>query len=187
MNEWNLHLDTLSLFSDRLVAALDILNIRTQCESLEIDHLCIRSRTSEEADRLSYDLDQIGSQISNLKIHGRPIKIYLLDTSIALGQWDVPCIEVPYPKPGSAYPLGWEHAEFVIPVTENTLDGVRDSVFDVFPHLNNDAIRERYGYYENPPPTDEDVIPNPTIVWNINGIGIKFHANAIKTIKEANV
>lgn len=177
-NTWESLQNNIPEFAKNLLASLDELGIREKCEKLELDHFCVRLSNITEIDQLKLELANIAKNISTVDVNGRPISIFQLDTPLQVGLWSVKGLEVPNPKQNNTYADGWEHVEFVLPASKNTMSEIRNSFEQLLPNLNND----KYRYSENEPQTDDNEIPNPTISIRVNNIGIKFHANSIQKV-----
>ena len=82
-------------------------------DHLPIDHLCYRTATAGEYVNLRNALSEQHELLVESTIGGRPIATFRLSGPIVYGDRRIPLVELPAPKPGSPYPTGWEHAEFV--------------------------------------------------------------------------
>ena len=80
----------------------------------ELDHLCYRVETMERYAELQGRLLEEGSLLGEHEIGGRPIATVRLHVPFTFQNRTVAVIELPAPKPGSPYPEGFEHAEFVV-------------------------------------------------------------------------
>jgi len=105
-------------FLHRLFTALqaDGLNV----EHMELDHLCYRVTTTERYASCKDLFAQHGTLLAESLIAGRPIATYRLHQGCRFQERFIDVVELPSPKPGSSYPEGYEHAEFV--VDEDLLD-----------------------------------------------------------------
>lgn len=169
-------------FSNRLNDSLKELDIFEKCADLEIDHICVRLKNESDVNGLKIQLAEVGQIISSVQVNGREISIIELNQPLQLGLWQTKGVELPYPKPNHRYTDGWEHVEFVLTGTENTMDGVRKAFTNKFPNLDLQKLEKEYGYSEDEPHAEGDQIPNPTIALKVNGVGIKFHANPIQVV-----
>lgn len=77
------------------------------------DHICYRVETSQRYDEMLVNLAQHADLLGESHVNGRLIATFELPEPIVTGGWTIPYIELPQPKPGSAYEEGLEHAEFV--------------------------------------------------------------------------
>jgi|SRR6185369_15655850 len=81
--------------------------------NLLCDHICYRVADAHRYENLQSGLKTYGELISEAVIGGRPISTFHLREPYRFQGNNIDCIELPSPKPGSSYPEGWEHAEFV--------------------------------------------------------------------------
>ena len=125
----------------------------------ELDHLCYRVETPERYAVLKAELAGLGELLSEKEIGGRPIATFELADPIRFGDRRIPCLELPAPKPGSPYPEGYEHAEFVI-------DRPFDDFMRSFPHLKFDTKGMHKGV-------------NPEIRLIYEGFSVKFHHHSL--------
>ncbi len=99
--------------------SLDVLeklkNLNLDVSSFEMDHVCYRVETEKEY-RESFELlSSLGTLLVEDMIGGRLISTFKLNEPITVDSTrQVRLVELPMPKPGTYYPTGWEHAEFVI-------------------------------------------------------------------------
>jgi len=90
----------------------------------EMDHICFRTETRQEyQDVLSALVPQLGHVLVESMIGGRPIATVALHQPIEHAGYRVMCIEVPCPKEGSPYRSGLEHAELVVGVPTDGVEG----------------------------------------------------------------
>lgn len=118
---------------------------------LQCDHVCYRVATQARYDELREQLRSEGSLESEAIIAGRPIATFRLYQPLAYNGIQIEALELPAPKPGSAYAEGWEHAEFATRVPLPVFVARHPSVvFDTRamnkPHNPEVAVRisERY-------------------------------------------
>ncbi len=81
---------------------------------LLLDHACYRVTTQEEYLNLKNKFSLIGELLIESIVSGRPIATYKLYEPLQIGGREISVIELPSPKPGNTYELGFEHVEFVI-------------------------------------------------------------------------
>lgn len=172
----------IEMFSAKLDSALHELGIFEQCKNLEIDHICVRLKSTVDVDDLKIQLSEAGQIISSVNVNGREISMVQLNEALDLGSWKTFGVELPYPKPNHSYADGWEHVEFVLKDAENTMDGVREAFALSFQDLDKETLENVYAYSEDEPHAEGDQIPNPTIGLKANGVGLKFHANPIQVV-----
>lgn len=82
--------------------------------SYELDHICYRVESPHRYEALKDSLLLEGKLLTETLINGRPICTFQLHQPISYKERKISLIELPYPKPGSPYPEGYEHVEFVI-------------------------------------------------------------------------
>ncbi len=79
-----------------------------------IDHLCYRVENEHQYKSLKDDLAKIGTLLTEANVNGRPISTYRLHEPLKYQSHSISLIELPAPKSGTCYRLGFEHAEVVI-------------------------------------------------------------------------
>ena len=178
---WEILQSQVEAFSRKLTSALEELDILEECKGLQIDHICVRLKNNNDVAELKNELSGFGQIISSVEVNGREISILQLSQPLQLGFWQTSGVELPYPKQNHDYPDGWEHIEFVLNDTENTMDGVRNAFQEKF-KLDHDLLKSKYSYSEDEPHAEGDQLPNPTIGLKVNGVGIKFHARPIQEV-----
>ncbi|OAV44788.1 VOC family protein [Lewinella sp. 4G2] len=99
-------------FLTQLFAALE--KVPGQFDGFELDHLCYRVGDWEEYVALRDALLLENELLTESQIGGRPIAVFRLSDPITFRGRSIEVLELPAPKPGSAYPSGYEHVEFVI-------------------------------------------------------------------------
>ncbi len=99
-------------FLDELFAALDQHGIYVS--SYPLDHLCYRVASTARYMALKKELLQTNLLLAEHQINGRPIATFRLQTPLAYNGRSIDLLELPSPKPGSHYPEGYEHVEFVL-------------------------------------------------------------------------
>lgn len=102
----------LAPFLEKVFAALEQCNIRVT--GMELDHVCYRVETKERYEALRKELDADGTLLGESLIGGRPIATYRLNRPFHYERRRIDVVELPAPKPGSPYPEGFEHVEFVV-------------------------------------------------------------------------
>jgi predicted metalloenzyme YecM len=99
-------------FLAMVLARLEKLGI--DVAELQADHLCYRVETAERYHGMQSKLACLGVLLGENIIGGRPIATYRLHEAVRVQGQVVDVVELPAPKPGSPYPEGFEHAEFVV-------------------------------------------------------------------------
>ncbi|MEL6142598.1 MAG: VOC family protein [Bacteroidota bacterium] len=79
-----------------------------------IDHICYRVASMERYFELKTALLSQNELLTESIINGRPIATFRLQEAIKYREQNIELLELPSPKPGSDYPEGYEHIEFVI-------------------------------------------------------------------------
>ncbi len=92
----------------------ELANCSVDVSSLELDHLCYRVEDLGRYMELRGQLDEEGILLAESTIGGRLIATYRLNNPIRFEERSIDVLELPAPKPGSPYPEGFEHAEFVV-------------------------------------------------------------------------
>ncbi len=126
-------------------------------ELVMCDTLCYRVETNERYDELKQSLAQLALWVDEAEVNGRQIAVYNLREPLNVPGWQrpVPYLEVPQPKPGSPYPEGFDHAQFV------TLRGLGD-----FRSQHQDLSFDEKGL-EHP--------LNPLVKLSGEAVAVKFH------------
>lgn len=79
-----------------------------------IDHICYRTETKEDYNKLKNQLLPHGELLTEKPIGGRPIATFRLQKPFIFKHHKIELLEIPAPKPGRFYPEGYEHIEMVI-------------------------------------------------------------------------
>ncbi len=79
-----------------------------------IDHLCYRVQSDCQYQELKENLKNLGTLLSEAMINGRPISTFRLHRPFRHQSHSINLVELPSPKQGTQYDLGFEHAEAVI-------------------------------------------------------------------------
>ncbi len=97
------------VFYASLLKKLSVLGFSTDRKSMWCDHLCFRVATIEEYEFYKSHLQNFGTLLTEAPVNGRPICTFKMQnfSSISL-------IELPAPKSGTHYTTGFEHGEFVV-------------------------------------------------------------------------
>lgn len=169
-------------FGLRLQNALNQFGILDKCKDLSICHACVRIKNPDNVTELKENVSEVGKIISSAIVNGREILIIQLDIPLTISDWHVRGIELPYPKQIHAYENGLEHVEFVLSGTENTMDAIREKLFEIMENVSIEELKQKYSYSEDEPEVEGNQKSNPTIALKVNGIGIKFHALSIQDV-----
>lgn len=79
-----------------------------------IDHLCYRVQSEQQYESLKSGLAEIGTLLTEANVNGRPISTYRLHKPFKYQTYSINLVELPAPKEGMHYELGFEHAEVVV-------------------------------------------------------------------------
>lgn len=82
--------------------------------SMTCDHLCYRVATSAEYEFYKSALLNSGQLLTEAFVNGRPICTFSLHEPFETEHHIIRLVELPYPKIGTDYESGFEHAEFVL-------------------------------------------------------------------------
>lgn len=99
-------------FLNQLMAEAESVGLPISC--FQSDHLCFRVETLEQYSIYKRNLEKEGHLLTEAMVNGRPIATYQLKGPFKIRNQTVNLVELPAPKPGTEYKLGFEHAEFVI-------------------------------------------------------------------------
>jgi predicted metalloenzyme YecM len=80
---------------------------------LHIDHIAYRASSIEEGDTFKTEWLAKSTLISSTQINGREVCVFEPSQPLRYGSWDIPCIELMYPKPSRPFG-GWDHIEVVL-------------------------------------------------------------------------
>lgn len=83
--------------------------------NLSIDHLCYRTTTLTHYEQVKRFFGELGIELIESMIGGRPIATYKLHRPIHFRGFQIELVEVPAPKENKPSVAGLEHFEFVIP------------------------------------------------------------------------
>ncbi len=100
------------LFLTKLTSELTTLGLPAQ--HLVSDHLCFRVETMEQYLLYKSHILNMGILLTEAVVNGRPIATFRLREGFRTNNHLVDLVELPSPKSGAGYSLGFEHAEFVI-------------------------------------------------------------------------
>lgn len=154
------NLETLHQFLDRIFLQLEAIDV--DVSSFELDHICYRVETMQSYEVLKTELQKKGTLLSENQIGGRPIASFKLHQPLLYLGRKIAVIELPAPKPGSFYPEGWEHVEFVL--------GHHPVPFlEQYPNLTfkTKALTKKI---------------NPDISLQFDGFAVKFHEHSLEYV-----
>ena len=150
--------------------------------ALWCDHVALRVNDIATAESLLAEFKQRGEVISDSIINGRPIYIIVLTEPLVLGNWQIDCVELPFPA--KHYPQqGWEHIELVLPGNasnmaelERALRLINSNIDSVL--ANDSSIKIK----RSAPQAEGETLANPTIAFKQGDICIKVHSAGIKAV-----
>ena len=167
-----------------LLAKLDLADKKLEC-----DHVALRVNSVASADALRQAFCQLGHIISDNQINGRCILIIELNTPLTLGEFSIPCVELPYPS-DKLYPQeGWEHIELVIPSQAQDCEILSQDLRLLCPRLTPLLSGEPLSDPSEPvhikmssPKGEQERLANPTIAFKYQDVCIKVHPHGIKAV-----
>ncbi|MFQ6371737.1 VOC family protein [Shewanella sp. YIC-542] len=147
------------------------------------DHVALRVNSLAAAERLQQAFLQHATLLSDKQINGRPILIFHLHQPLMLGQYRIPCVELPYPKDKTYPNEGWEHIELVLPCAASDCETLQQALQTAIPTLC--ATLQQHPditlKYSSPAGKDER-LANPTLAFKWQGLCIKVHPHTIADI-----
>jgi len=177
--QWPAFSKAILAFSQRL-GLLEQSNSKT--EVLWCDHVALRVNDIATAELLLAEFTQRGKVISDSVINGRPIYIIVLDEPLTLGNWQIDCVELPFPA--KHYPQqGWEHIELVLPGNATNMAELEQALRLINPAIdtllaNDSSIKIK----RSSPQAEGETLANPTIAFKQDDICIKIHSAGIKAV-----
>lgn len=169
-------------FVSHVISSLN--NVGIDVSPYFLDHCCYRCETMLEYNSFKSELSFVSQLLTESVIGGRPIATFKLHVPVAvndrgqlqssatsltesnepleLSSRQVQFIELASPKPGSPYPSGLEHVEFVI-----------DSSLDEFRAKHQNHKWDTKGMEKK---TNQD------IRLNFNGFSVKFHLDSLENV-----
>ena len=153
-------IDQAYIFLDKIFSILDEKKIKIG--SWEIDHLCYRTSSLENYEKIKSDFSALGELLIESDVNGRDIATYKLHKPVVYKSYTIPLVEVPAPKDGRVTPEGWEHIEVVINVSF-------DEFMKNYPEIKFDtkALSKNL---------------NPELVIKFDDCSIKFHHQSLEKV-----
>ncbi|MCG8710050.1 VOC family protein [Brenneria sp. 4F2] len=144
------------------------------------DHISLRCHQDVTAQRWKSQMLRIGRLFSEKVINDRIICLFILDSKIHVGPWQIDCIELPWPGKKHYPHEGWEHVELVLPGDPDTLHQ------RALACLSDDALCSP-GVKLNfsSPQGEKERLSNPTLAASNGKITIKFHSYDIRDIAKS--
>ncbi|MCV9880330.1 VOC family protein [Brenneria izbisi] len=145
--------------------------------SFHADHLSLRCHQHSTAERWKTELSGNGALLSEKMINGRAICLFILDSVIKIGPWEIDCIELPWPGKQHYPHEGWEHIELVLPGDAATLHQ------RALACLSDEALRAPGIKLKfSSPQGENERLPNPTLAVTRGKVTLKFHPYDIRDI-----
>ncbi|WP_261815669.1 VOC family protein [Vibrio gallicus] len=153
-------------------------------DAFQADHLALRINDWEVASLAHQAWKDYGRTISEANINGRPIVVMLLENPIKYKNWNIECLELPYPaKP---YPnQDWEHVEFVIPSDALVAEDYLAELCQRFCGLAGALDNQGYKVKLSSPKGEGERLANPTVAIKKQGVCIKLHPHPLKAVVES--
>ncbi|CAQ84571.1 MULTISPECIES: VOC family protein [Photorhabdus] len=156
----------LAIFAQKLARFKQRLNLHV--EQYQADHISLRCHDISVAERWRKGFLQCGSLMSENMINGRPICLFDLAQPIAVLNWQIDCVELPYPGK-KIYPhQGWEHVELVLPVAPEMLLAAANALLP-------QPLPTGFSVKQSQPKGERERLPNPTLAVTDGEITVKFH------------
>ncbi|MBD2801226.1 VOC family protein [Xenorhabdus sp. M] len=142
------------------------------------DHISLRCNETSIAERWRQGFLQCGQLMSENMINGRPICLFELEQPITLLEWEIDCVELPYPTDKHYLHQGWEHVELVLPVPP---EHIMREARKLLPH----PLPQGFRIKESCPGGEKERLPNPTLAVTNGEITVKYHPFSLKEIVES--
>lgn len=139
-------------FFRRLCSELSAKQIPIQ--NFTADHLCFRVEDMQDYTYYKNSLCKYGTLLTEAVVNGRPISTFRLKIPFLIENQIIDLVELPSPKIGTNYKIGFEHAEFVI-----------SEHFDIF--------KERFPHLHFAESTDK--VLNSELIHHSEMGTVKFH------------
>lgn len=139
-------------------------------DHLFLDHICYRVESISRYEHLRDELLGEGNELLvESPINGRRISTFRLREPFLFRRRSIDLLELPEPKPGSPYPEGYEHVEFVTdqPLT-NFADWLQEEVGRPAAGLDTSGVNKAR---------------NPDLRLRLpSGYSVKFHEQALDQV-----
>ena len=188
LEQYNLHptqmLAQLPEFMKAINTLIDDLGI--SLAGYQADHIALRVNDQDVAHQLHLAWLSYGEEWSNNMINGRPIVIIGFEQPLAVDDWTIEALELPYPS-DKVYPQqGWEHIEFVVPSNAKTIEELKADLLEKLPQLDWDGLDAKGIKVKASSPSGEDErLANPTFAFKRDGVCIKLHGHSLKAVLES--
>ncbi|GKW11575.1 MULTISPECIES: VOC family protein [Pectobacterium] len=151
--------------------------LQLDLHAFQADHISLRCHQNTTAESWKTALLKAGTLLSENRINGRPICLFILDKAILIGPWQITCIELPWPGEKYYPHEGWEHVELVLPGDAETLHQ------RALACLSDDALRTPGIKLKfSSPQGEKERMPNPTLAITNGKVTIKFHPCDIRDV-----
>lgn len=144
----------------------------------QADHISLRAHDTALAEQWLAGFRECGTVLSDNQINGRPIYLFLLHEPLTLLHWQVPVVELPFPKGKQYAHQGWEHIELVLPGDPQTLT---ERAAALLPSPLPAGVTTKASH----PRGEQERLPNPTLAVSRENITIKFHPFTLQEIVES--
>lgn len=159
----------------------NLTSIGIDLTGLTIDHIAYRAASVEEGDELQASWSAQYTLLKSAQINGREVIVYECHPPLRYGAWDMPGLELMYPKPSKPFG-GWDHIEVVLWPYSNSIDVLRERLFERFPDIQRNA-GEGYSYEEDGLHGVGGQVTNPCISIRFSDkTAIRFHSADIRDI-----
>ncbi|NHB97465.1 VOC family protein [Photorhabdus stackebrandtii] len=163
----------LAMFTQKLSQFRQRLNL--DFDKYQADHISLRCHDMDVAERWRKGFLQCGSLMSESIINGRPICLFDLAQPITVLNWQIDCVELPYPGKKAYAHQGWEHVELVLPVAPEMLLAEARALLP-------QPLPTGFSVKESQPKGEQERLPNPTLAITDGEITVKFHPFTLRDI-----
>lgn len=182
--------------ADEFMAKISLLcqQLHLDLSQFQADHIALRVNDEKLAQLAEIEWQKEAQVILKGQVNGRPIVVLEFDQPFSAGQWQVECLELPYPAPGKIYPSqDWEHVEFVVPshaqlshvqTAEQYLSDLKQQFPEFssnFARLSDQGIQVKL----SSPQGENERLSNPTVAFKWDGVCIKLHPHSLKDVVES--
>ncbi len=151
----------------------NLATIGVSLEGYMIDHIAYRAESMEDGDAHKAEWLAQHSLVVSTQIKGREVCMFEASPPIRYGSWDIPCIELMYPKPSRPFG-GWDHVEVVLGPYSDSMEVVRERVQEAFPQISE--TDPRYSYDEDDFHSFDGKTKNPAVTLRFpDNTAIRFH------------
>ncbi|HAU5647661.1 VOC family protein [Serratia marcescens] len=151
--------------------------LRLDLAACTADHISLRCHQNATAERWRQGLMQCGTLLSESMINGRPICLFDLSQPLAVGPWQIDCVELPYPGEKRYPHEGWEHVELVLSGDPQTLHARALSLL-----ADEALLTPGIKLKQSSPKGEGERLPNPTLAITDGTVTLKFHPYSIRDI-----